>query len=348
MESLRFEPVALAGSTAQKYLVVKGIAGLGNRMLAAMTGILFARLMRRRLIVDWSDFTYSNAGENVFPLLFRCPEAEPAIAIPDTESISPPLWRGRLSKSASVVISEVDPSAYTTRKGYRRFSYDLDTLDHQEEVLIMWSYTQLIRRARKHFRGEFAALAKQSDRSILAELLHTALMPRPELRERINKWRVEHFGDGPVIGVHIRFMDSILPHVPFIKMRTSIDTFFPAIDRVMATIPRATIFLATDNREAQRLIEQRYPKVIATEKWFPTTGIEMHQNPECPDRFNNAVEALIDMYLLAECDYLVFPSSSTFSYISSLCTTIPHAHIIDVERFHPVIRIVKLARYWLS
>ena len=143
-------------------------------------------------------------------------------------------------------------------------------------------------------------------------------------------------------------MDTKIPWLPSIKLRTSLDLFFAAIDRIVAKVPEAVIFLATDNREAQRLVEKRYSKVIATEKWFPTTGNEMHQNPECSDRLNNAVEALIDMYLLAECDYLVSPSSSTFSYISSLLANIPPARIVDVERNDPVIRIVKLARYWLS
>jgi Nodulation protein Z (NodZ) len=334
--------------STDKYLVVKGIAGMGNRMLAAMTGVLFARLMRRRLIIDWSDLTYSNDGTNVFPLLFNCPDADPPLAIPDMDSISPPVWRGRLNKSASVAISEVDPSAYVSRRGYRRFSFDLDSLDHPEEVLVMWSYTQLIRRARKHFRGDFAAFATKSDETILTELLRTTLVPRPEILTRVKEWRLNHFGRAPVVGVHIRFMDTKLPHVPFIKLRTSIESFFAAIDRVVTKTPGCVIFLATDNREAQQLVEQRYPKVIATEKWFPTTGIEMHQNPECPDRLNNAVEALIDMYLLAECDYLIFPSSSTFSYIPSLFTKMPRAHIFDVERNDPVIRAVKFARNWLT
>ena len=345
--SLADQPATMIQSAA-KYLIVKGIAGLGNRMLAAITGVLFARLMNRRLIIDWSDFTYSNDETNVFPLLFTCPDAEPPLEIPDTDSISPPLWRGRLHKSASVVISEVDPSAYAGRRGYRLFSYDLDKLDHPEELLVMWSYTQLIRRARKHFRGHFAAWAKMSDEAILSEILRTTLIPRPEIRARIKKWQAENFGSGPVIGVHIRFMDSKIPWLPFIKFRTSIDSFFAAIDKIRAHAPDAVIFLATDNREAQNLVEKRYPKVIATEKWFPTTGFEMHQNPECSDRMNNAVEALIDMYLLAECDYLVFPSSSTFSYISSLISKIPRARIVDVERNDPIIRVVKLARYWLT
>ena len=332
----------------EKYLIVKGIAGMGNRMLAAMTGILFARLMHRRLIIDWSDFTYSNDGTNAFPLLFACPDTDPSLSIPNTNSISPQVWRGRLTKSASEVVGEVDPSAFTSRRGYRRFSCDLDILDQPEEVLVMWSYTQLIRRARKHFHDDFADLTNKSDEAILREFLRRTLIPRPEIQAKIKKWRTENFGSGPVIGAHIRFMDTKLPHVPFLKLRTSIDSFFSAIDRIMTKAPTSVIFLATDNREAQHLVEKRYPKVIATEKWFPTTGIEMHQNPECPDRLNNAIEALTDMYLLAECDYLVFPSSSTFSYISSLCTNIPRAHIVDVERNDLIIRMVKLARYWLS
>ena len=217
MRTILYDHEVMMGPQFKKYLVIKGIAGLGNRMLAAMTGILFARLMHRQPIIDWSDFTYSNDGTNIFPLLFTCTDADPPIEIPDTDLISPPVWRGRLNKSASTVIAEIDPSAFISRRGYRRFSCDLNNLDHPEELLVMWSYTQLIRRARKHFRGDFANLASKSDDLILAELLRTSLLPRREIRARIKKWQVEHFGSGPVIGVHIRFMDTKLPNVPFGK-----------------------------------------------------------------------------------------------------------------------------------
>ena len=126
----------------------------------------------------------------------------------------------------------------------------------------------------------------------------------------------------------------------------SISPFFMEVDRLIKTLPDPVIFLATDSPEAQRMMQERYDKVISTEKWFPTPGNEMHQNPECPDRLTSAIEALIDMYLLSQCNYLVFPSSSTFSYISSLYTNMPRGHIVDVERSDPVIRIIKLTRSW--
>ena len=52
-----------------KYLIVKGLAGLGNRMLSALTGILYARLSGRRLIIDWRDPTYSSDGSNAGAIL---------------------------------------------------------------------------------------------------------------------------------------------------------------------------------------------------------------------------------------------------------------------------------------
>jgi hypothetical protein len=126
--------------------------------------------------------------------------------------------------------------------------------------------------------------------------------------------------------------------------KTSLKDFLRHVDKLHAKKPQATIFLATDNKEAEDQIRARYPKVVTTPKWFPEGGISMHQNPECPDRTNNAVEALIDMYLLAECDYLVFPGSSTFSKIASLISTMPRANAIDIERYSPRIRIKRFVK----
>lgn len=67
---------------SDRYLLVKGRAGLGNRMLCALTGILYARLAGRRLLVDWSDPIYAEGGLNVFHRYFRCPRQTPPTAFP--------------------------------------------------------------------------------------------------------------------------------------------------------------------------------------------------------------------------------------------------------------------------
>jgi len=93
---------AMPGTTHErgKLLLVKGIEGLGNRMLCALTGILYARLTGRTLFVDWGDFFYSNDGSNAFPRFFRCSSCAPASEIPQTDSVHPSIWRGRLRESA--------------------------------------------------------------------------------------------------------------------------------------------------------------------------------------------------------------------------------------------------------
>jgi hypothetical protein len=66
----------------RKLLLVKGLAGFGNRIHAALSGIVYARMTRRRLVVDWRDDVYSDDGTNVFPRYFDCAEAHPVDEIP--------------------------------------------------------------------------------------------------------------------------------------------------------------------------------------------------------------------------------------------------------------------------
>lgn len=316
----------------EKFLLVKGKAGLGNRMLSAVTAILYGQLSARRLVIDWSDVTYSSNGSNVFPELFGCPNS--AAMVPDTDSISPALWRNRLDKTASQLVQEIDPIAHDSQRRFRKFSVDLSKTDYPETILIFSLYNHRISQLRRHFKGEFANLAFMSDDDILRELFQRSLILNPGIRARVSKWRDNHFVPGRMLGVHVRFMER----------RTSIDWFFRDVDRIFESVKDPVIFLATDNRNAEDAFKKRYKNVISTEKWFPTSGISMHQNPECPDKLNNAIEALMDMYLLAECNYLVFPGSSTFSYVSSLLSHMPSSNIIDVERNDAVIQLKKIAR----
>ena len=43
-----------------KYLLVKGAAGLGNRVFALVTAILYAKLSDRTIAIDWRDSQYSH------------------------------------------------------------------------------------------------------------------------------------------------------------------------------------------------------------------------------------------------------------------------------------------------
>ncbi|MBP7936275.1 MAG: hypothetical protein KA354_16660 [Phycisphaerae bacterium] len=197
----------------------------------------------------------------------------------------------------------------------------------------MWCFSHQIGTLRRYFTGSFGHYATMTDEAILSELLHTEMLLHPRIRDVVERF-VESRFHRPVIGVHVRFMDR----------RSRIEHFFGAIDRAKQRARDGMIFLATDNKEAERRIRERYGDVFVTEKWFPSSGVSMHQNPECPDRLNNAIEALVDMYLLAACDYLVYPGSSTFSQISALVSDMPRGNIYDIERYDLRIRLKRFVR----
>jgi len=54
-------------SLQNKYVLIKGKEGLGNRILSALTGILYAEISGRKIYIDWSDDVYSN--EDYFPVI---------------------------------------------------------------------------------------------------------------------------------------------------------------------------------------------------------------------------------------------------------------------------------------
>ena len=121
-----------------KYLLVKGRAGLGNRLLAALTGIRYARLSGRRLVVDWRDESYSDDGTDAFPRFFDCPASGSTDEVPSTESVTPTIWRGRLDESVMELrraLGDLPKAGF-----HRRTSVDLTRLDHDHDVAVMWLF----------------------------------------------------------------------------------------------------------------------------------------------------------------------------------------------------------------
>ena len=91
------------------------------------------------------------------------------------------------------------------------------------------------------------------------------------------------------------------------------------------------IFLSTDNIEIKHLFEREYPGTVTAPKWYPRPGSRAHENKRSPDRIENGVEALVDLYVLAECDYLIVDTSSTFSQLAQLLTKALPKNVVDVK-----------------
>ena len=288
-------------------------------MLCALTGILYARLAGRRVCVDWRDFSYSSDGLNAFPRFFEYASYTPTDEIPATDSVSPTVWRGHLHDPAWYLREQY--GNVHDSETWRTFSVDLTKLDYQEDVVVLWTYNAQVNSLRCHFKGEFKGLAQASTEAILSKLLREDLRLDPQVRERVARFKGRSFGTRTV-GVHVRYTDH----------RVGLWAILKQLSALLQREPELRVFLSTDNARVKSLFADCCHGVVTTSHWYPTPGLTIHQNRSCPSPIESGIEALVDLYLLAECDYLIGDTSSSFFYVAKLLSKAPDPNIFDVRR----------------
>jgi hypothetical protein len=320
--------------TNKKILVVKAKGGMGNRILCAVTGILYGQLTGRLTIVDWRDAAYSNDGSNTFSHFFNSPKVLSETILPKDASIRPEIWAGQIDKSMSRMLSEHDPNKHRSIWIHRKYSIDVRELDYPEDIVVFWYYTGRIRALKTHFQNSDSSFAGLDSDGIVRKVLLEQMKLSDKVRWCIDDFKSSMCWPEKVIGVHVRYTD----------MKTNLTHYEHALQRFLHCEPKAHIFLATDNEQISREYHERYKNVFSTPKWFPNDSSPMHQNAVCPDKVLNGIEALVDMYLLADCDYLIYPGGSTFSRLARLLSNISSENVVDIERFNPRVRLKRLIR----
>jgi hypothetical protein len=317
-----------------KYLLVKAKGGMGNRMLCAVTGILYGQITGRKTIIDWRDAAYCNDGTNTFSRFFNAHQVFPETILPHDASIYPDIWTGQLHKSMSTMLSEYNPNKHSSIWIHRKYSIDVRSLDYAEDIVVFWYYTGRIRALKTHLQNSDCGFAGLDSDGIVRKVLLEQMKLSDEVRQRIDDCKTAIDWPEKVIGLHIRHTD----------MKTNLDYYERALRRFLCREPNAHVFLATDNGQINREYHERYKNIFSTPKWFPDRLSPMHQNSTCPDKVLNGIEALVDMYLLADCDYLIYPGGSTFSQLARLLSNIPAENVVDIERFNPKVRLKRFIR----
>jgi hypothetical protein len=260
--------------TRGRYVVVKGRFGMGGRIAVLLSALKYARATGRKLIVDWNDYAYySPAIEDVFAALFERPFASRR-PLSDLRGLSvhPEAWSGLLEAYRNDLDAEIMPYPLSF---FRAPPEDAD-LDADVVVITRNSPHQQIRsRYRK-------------------------LQPRGLVVDVVSAFKERAFCR-PMIGVQIRHGNGERGF-----RSPDLGWFHAQIAELRAANESLGMFLATDSRSVLEAFQTRYPDVVSTDKWYPEPGAgPLHQNPSCPDRFRNAVEALIDIWLLKDCTSLV-------------------------------------------
>ena len=317
-----------------RFLLHKGYSGIGNKVLSFLQALVYARLTRRELLVDWNDFRYSADDKDVFRYLFESPAVRGGIEeVARGASVAPGIWRRRLRQPVQAMARRHRLGSPALLK--ERLSVDTSRLDYPETIAVLFDYSFRYDRLIQHADAFPPEWRGKDESPLVRQLLRDFLSPRAAVTEPVQAFARARFRES-VIGVHIRQTDN-MSAARIARKGVAITAYAPILDALRRARPGAALFLATDNEAVLRSFQEKYPGVLSYPKWFPTTaGEALHGNARCPDKRAMAVEALVELYLLARCDALVFSSRSSYGWLAKMISERPDEESFDVEALRRV------------
>jgi hypothetical protein len=328
----------MMSDASSKRILVKGTGGLGNRMLSVLTASLFAVLSKRRLWIDWRDPIFtgrSGIAPDLFCELFVSPLADPLPETIHCDSVTPELWRGRLDETLGVVGRDHDPLFYKKFGSFRELSVRLRKIEYPEELLVFWSWREVMRPLRPHLVQMDRRYASLSNVAILRETAQRYLQPTERVNSMLQTFVGEHFR-GKMLGLHIRATDLQAPVEKLLKIAS----------RMVKKHQCDGVFCATDNADVEQRVRDMMPNVVTLPKKLPKGAVPLHYDPDCQNRVETATQALLDILLLSRCQNLVYASRSSFGYVASLYA--PDGQVVvDADQFHPTIQAKRYLQSWV-
>lgn len=315
---------------SEKFLVIKAKGGLGNRMLSAVTGLIYADLAGRTPVIDWRDGIYAQPGTNAYPLLFKSPLSTDPARFDSVTEVTPAVWAGRMHEDVGPILD----GAHNGARVYRKSCVDLNRIDQPEPVAVFWSYVPKVPRLRRHLARDPRFRGRGRD-SIVTEYLERYFTPNDRVRQAVQAALAPL--PRPIIGAHLRYTDMAGP----------LDLVKRELAALRARMPEAPIFLATDSLKAQADIQAAFGNLHVTEKYLPEDGGRLHLLHGEVDPVREAENAMIDMWALAGCDHLIYSRNSTFSGASALIGGIPPERLVNVDRHNLRITVKRIVQDYL-
>lgn len=303
-------------SDSRRYFVLKGCAGIGNRLMTLSNVINYVQGTQRTLFVDWADGLYAPEGENPFYDYFRLVDVDHVRStreIPSFEKLTkyPEIWekfpnarlydlyesRG-LSPVMNVIVRFLPGRYRKLRNGYWRLlpqhkgfpKFELNASDYptslKQQVVFGGDY-------RPPFRPDLL-------------LKHVAF--RDEFLDRCNRIAKNLGIDSSTVGINIRATD--------IKPKRSLDRLNEIIEKI-DNVHERRLFLATDNIELRAEYKRRYPNLVHFESFLhPDTNVGVHHWATLAGRSDLLrtilVEGLTELWLLSRCGTIVYQGESSF------------------------------------
>jgi len=329
---------------SDRVLIVKstGGAGLGDLLRAVLSGIHYAHVSGRAIQVCWDDGLYGPVGVNVFADLFQLTDigvASISQIHADGFAVHPAAWQGNLAMPLNQLYAKLRDDDWNRSWALDALSFDQSRFDYPQDILVMWDFDQFERSWLAAPSGRRYGLDPASAQ-VEAAARHLRIVP--SLQSAVSSFQQAHFVER-MIGVHVRQTNEgggKSRHVP-------LQAYFASIDKIRQQEPQAVIFLATDNVAVETQFRQRYPQLVTSQKWLPTrAGDALHFAEGRVDKLQGAREAVIDLYLLAACDYLIHPHNSSFSRVASMLRRRDSSSVFPLhKRNWPLGRLAEFIAY---
>ncbi|MBX3165258.1 MAG: hypothetical protein KF900_12350 [Bacteroidetes bacterium] len=300
---------------SEKYLILKGCAGLGNRLVTIFAAIQYAQKNNRQLVIDWTDGQFDKKGINAFDKCFDCNYPLTNISkIKNWNELTHSSELFKQNKNEGVYdLYEANQSAFFSKIPRRLFFFEaLKKLQHRWQPIINGNYFNSLN------YGSDLSNNKTYDVLYYVDFLpHTNYDELPKyiniksfLQEKIDILSQQK-NVSNTIGVHIRNTD---------KKPTS--DVYNLIKHLKDKHEHQTIFLSTDSVQIEKIFIDEFNKKIIL---FPKTKPELkNEGLHQWALYNNAEdlkyvlyeESIMEMFLLSQCQYLFYQGNSTFSKIS--------------------------------
>jgi hypothetical protein len=199
-----------------------------------------------------------------------------------------------------------------TLKVYNNDEFNKIKLDDPEQILLMrlyywpYFYNEAILTSRVHVD------AAKELRAVLA-----GFKPVDEVMDRVRALQLPH----GIIGVHVR------RQAPFVS--STDQKFFMSLDQRFDK-HRQPFYLATDYQPVEAAFKQRYGNLVITQP--KKVWVDRNPNNASQARCSREgmIEALIDLYALAQCRYVVGTQRSTFSHVAAMLAGDPNETLVEV------------------
>jgi len=315
----------------QKILWLKGCAGLGNRLYTLSACIEYAKKTNRKLYIDWTDGQFADKGENAFFNVFDIKDLDVIYHISEINMNSsttyfPKEWGENVDKSVydlyKMIVNENRwlkkfPLHLIPRGSMRKINGYWRSINYWEKQKDKFSLIPFFMRKENILLADDYPYTYEEDILFCSDFCPTLrgkelikhLVVKDSITSVIAQFIESNNLKGKLIGLHIRNTDK--------KPKEDTNKLISYLKQDKYNNKK--ILLCTDNPETEGYFKESLPNLITYDKeGYRDSVMAPHRISYSRDIDKGQMlrDSMIDMFLLSECDELLYQGNSSFSKIS--------------------------------